>query len=107
MNKIKIIGRNENLGTYFLCEEGHDLQERYDIERGVEAAMRFSLISYQLKHLLGETLTTIEAVIADDRQLKAVKSLIKSQFHAKIDWIYEQCGCPEDEQEYLLGTVSE
>ena len=99
--------------TFFLNEvkgpdnKMHEGMKQYVIERGSEAAMRFSIISYQLKHLLGETLTTLEAVIADERQLKAAKSLVKNQFHSKIDWIYEQCGCPEDEQDYLPSALGE
>jgi hypothetical protein len=111
--EIKIIGRNEAMGTYFLNKvkgpdnKLHDGFEQYEIERGTEAAMRFSLISYQVKNLMAEILTTVEASIADERQLKAVKKLIKSQVHSKIDWIYEQCGCPEDEQLYLPEVLGE
>lgn len=108
---IKIIGRNDLMGTYFLTEvkgpdnKLHDGMEEYEIENGQEAAMRFSMVSFQLKHLMGEMLTTLEAVVADERQLKAAKSLVKNQFHSKIDWIYEQCGAPESEQLYLPETL--
>ncbi len=68
---------------------------------GDENYMRFSIVSMHLKHLMGEVLTTLEASIADERQLKATKSIVKNYFGRKIDWVYQQCGCPEEEQNSL------
>lgn len=111
----KIIGHNEHMGVYNLVvlgsgdtdgilKRGDEVigQEKFELERGgTENYMRFSFVSMHLKHLMGEVLTTLEASISDERQLKATKSIIKNYFGRKIDWVYENCGMPEDEQEYL------
>lgn len=105
---IKIIGHNDVMGTYVLGkvtgpnDSVHEGMIKYEIERGGdEAAMRFSLISKQMGYVMGKVLTTLEATIENERQLKAVKSIIKSEFNSQISWIYEQCGCPEEEMNYL------
>lgn len=112
MNKYKIIGYNEHHGVYDCTHAGEVEEstncrgikgfEKYEIVHGEEAAMRFSLIAFQIKHLLGEVLTTVEASIPESRQQNAIKSIIKNQFHSKLDWIYSQCGYPEGEDEYLM-----
>lgn len=72
---------------------------KFELERdGRERVMRFSLVSKQMRWLQGEVLTVLEASIEDDRKLKAVKDLIKDKFSAKISWIYELCGMPEETQ---------
>lgn len=45
----------------------------------------------QLDHLMGETLTVVEAALIDPVQRKAVKDLIKHNFYNKMHWIYEVC----------------
>lgn len=113
MNKYKIIGYNEHHGVYDCTHAGEVSVEtdntksirgfeKYEVVGGEEAAMRFSLIAFQIKHLLGEVLTTVEATIPESRQQSAVKSIIKNQFHSKLDWIYTQCGYPAGEDEYLM-----
>lgn len=97
--EMGIIPYKETDGTLTSEHEGHI---KYEIESGEEAAMRFSLIAKQFKHLMGEILTTLEATIDNDRKLEATKKIIKDQVHAKVNWVYEQCGCPEEEQDYLM-----
>lgn len=113
LSEIKIIGQDDLVGVYELTEmwKGGSNEpsvkmdglahSKYEIESGKEAAMRFSLISKQFRYLLGEVLTVLEATIDNDRKLQATKQLTKDKFHAKIDWIYQQCGMPEEEQEFL------
>lgn len=113
LNEIKIIGQDDLVGVYELTEmwQGGSNEpsvkidglahSKYEIEAGKEAAMRFSLISKQFRYLLGEVLTVLEATIENDRKLQATKSLVKDKFHSKIDWVYKQCGYPEEEQEFL------
>ena len=67
------------------------------LERGEEKALRFSLASRHLRWLQGEILTIIDATLRDERQLKAVKDLVRDKFSSKISWLYEQCGTPESE----------
>lgn len=106
-NEIKIIGHNDVMGVYELGDvigpdnKKHEGFIKYEINRGTESAMRYSLISKQLQYVMGEVLTTLEAVIPDNRQLLATKSIIKSQFSRKLDWVYEQCGSPEDEADFV------
>ena len=53
-------------------------------------------INSQIRHLMGDVLTVVEASYPEGKQLEAVKSLIKSKFSAKLSWVYELCGYPED-----------
>lgn len=52
---------------------------------------------------MGEVLTTIEASIHNEKQCDAVKSIIKKDFGRKLDWIYENCACPEEEMDFLMS----
>lgn len=107
MEKVNILGYSTSLGVYKLLDNGKISKqfgniEKYEMERdGTEAVLRFSLISRHLRWLQGEILTILEASIDDERKLKAVKDLVKNQISAKISWLYEQCGCPENEQDFL------
>lgn len=110
MSKNKILGFAPHIGVYELGPvKGPDGkmhengQTAFVLERGSgENYMRFSFVSRHLRWLMGEVLTVVDATVADQRQLKAAKDLIKRDFASKISWIYEQCGCPEDEQSDLL-----
>lgn len=116
----KIIGWNEHIGVYNLVPLGSgssdgstpssvDMvgQQKFELERnGQENYLRFSYVSRQLRYLQGEILTLMEATIDDERKLKAVKDLVKDKFSAKISWVYENCGCPEEE-EHGLGELGE
>lgn len=108
--KNKVLGYAPHIGVYEVSPvKGSDGkvhengQVKFELERGTgENYMRFSLVSRHLRWLMGEVLTVVDATIADPRQLKAAKDLIKKDFASKISWLYEQCGCPEDEQDELL-----
>lgn len=112
MSNIKIIGKDEYVGIYELADidvngEVQLSHAKYDVRGGQEAAMQFSLISYHLKHLMGEVLTVAEATIDDERKLNATKSLIKDKFHAKVDWVYTMCGYPVDQDSGLVDIEEE
>lgn len=90
----------EQEGLYFINSRGSI--ERFElIKDGRENVMAFSMVSRHLRWLQGEILTILEATIDDERKLKATKQLVKDKISSKISWIYEQCGCPEKEQEGL------
>lgn len=111
-----IIGYNNELGTYSLfvqCTDGTNEERKltgigktkFILDKSVnENYMRFSFVSYHLKHLMGEILTTVEASIQNEKQCEAVKSIVRSYFSRKLDWIYENCACPEEEQDYLMSS---
>lgn len=106
----KILGYSEDIGLYELTvvSSGSTSElstalgvskQKHVLERGTgENFMKFSLVSRHLRWLQGEILTILEASIEDERRLKAVKDLVKDKISAKISWIYEQCGIPEDEE---------
>lgn len=54
--------------------------------------LEFSAIEAQLGHLEGKILTIIDASYSDERQLNAVKGLVKKMFREQRDWIGELCG---------------
>lgn len=100
MNKINILGYDEEIGFYELKDNKKSM---YEMQRGGnEFAMRFSAVSRHTRWLRGEILTIIEAVIQDPRVLEATKTIVKDKFDAKLSWLYEICGLPEDEG--LEGT---
>lgn len=97
-----VIGHDKLSGIYEVNERG--AMEKGFIERGgKERAMRYSLAAMQLKHLLGEILTVVEASIERPEKVKAVKSLVRDKFHRKMDWIYELCNSPESQQSHLAS----
>ncbi len=106
--EVKLIGYNPNNGVYNYVPtyQGGINQENELVGAGVEQFvidkseqcenfMSYSFVQFHMKHLMGEVLTTLEASIEDKEKLKAVKSIIKKDFSAKLNWIYENCGCPE------------
>ena len=96
----KILGFDNKSGFYQLEENGKVAE--HEMERGSgEFALRFSAVSRHLRWLQGEILTVLEATIDDERKLKATKEIAKDKFNAKISWIYEMCGTPEEEQDAL------
>lgn len=99
---VKVIGYDEEIGV---CGyQGNDFKKpiKAELIRGQHSVMEFSMVSQQLKWVMGEVLTVIEAVVDDERKLKATKDIIKKTFSAKISWIYELCGMPEESQEGLV-----
>lgn len=111
---IGIIGIDKNDSTYNLCPLGsagtdtpfvcqYAGKQKFELDKSNrENYMRFSFVSRHLRWLLGEILTIIDATIDDERKLKATKDLVKDKFSSKISWIYENCSCPEEEQNGLL-----
>lgn len=121
--KSLIIGHYEHMGVYKLEQltsgvlDGSGAKEtdhivgmtKFELDKTEqeENFMRFSFVAFHLKHLMGEVLTAVEASITNETQLKAVKSIIKGNFSKKLDWIYENCACPEEEQESLIDSDDE
>lgn len=106
----KIVGHNDIMGVYTFDIYSNGDNEQVSMvpltrvrTEGGENYLRFSYVSMQVKHLMGEVLTALEASIADERQLKATKSIVKNYFSSKLSWIYEVCGLPEDEQDSLMN----
>ena len=111
----KVIGWNEERGVYNLnvvASGGTNEKttvygvgkEKFSLDKSEpENYMRFSYMSYHLKHLMGEVLTIVEASIHNEKQCDAVKAIIKKDFGRKLDWIYENCACPEEEQDFLMS----
>ena len=58
---------------------------------GEEKQLHYSAIESQISFLQGKVLTIVDASYSDERQLKAVKDLIKSAFHNQRTWILEMC----------------
>lgn len=58
-------------------------------------ALDYIAIESQVKFLMGDVLTIVDASYTDPIQRKAVKDLIKNSFHSKLNWLYELCGYPD------------
>lgn len=56
-----------------------------------EESLAYTGIESQFGHLKGKVLTVLDAVIEDERKLKASKDLVHQQFREQIDWIYQLC----------------
>lgn len=56
------------------------------------------LFAAQSNFLKGEILTIIDAVIVDERQLKATKDWIHATFKNRIQYVNDLCGCPSRTQ---------
>lgn len=109
----KILGYSDKIGVYYLtsvASGGSNMKttveaiskSKFELDKSEpENYLRYSYVSMQIRNLMGEVLTTLEASITDERQLKASKSIIKNYFGRKLDWIYENCHCPNDEQEFI------
>ncbi len=54
-----------------------------------EAEKTFDCFETQTRFLLGDILTIVDASFSDLVQRKAVKDLVKHQFHSRIKWMYE------------------
>lgn len=106
----KIIGWSEDGGIYELCtvsstdfkDECLSRQRFQLIKNGEENYFRYSFVSFHIRNLMGEVLTTLEASITDERQLNAAKSIIKNYFGRKLDWLYENAGMPNDKDEQQM-----
>ena len=60
-------------------------------------AFGVTFVNQHLSHLSGDIYTILEAVIDDQRKLKATKDLVRSKFSSKMDWLYEQSNCLIDD----------
>jgi hypothetical protein len=58
---------------------------------GEPKKLSHTAVQSQLSFLQGKVLTIIDASFADERQLKAVKDLIKGAFHSQTTWITQLC----------------
>jgi len=95
-NGVKVLSYYKDIG---ICESrNQEPAHKAELIRGEYAVMDFSLISQQIKWLMGEVLTITEAVIDDERKLKATKDIIKDKFSNKLNWIYELCGMPSNDE---------
>lgn len=56
-----------------------------------EKQLGLGAIQAQVSFLEGKVLTVIDASFTEDRQLKAVKDLIKRAFREQLDWITQLC----------------
>jgi len=70
-------------------EGNHDVFE-LDKSEDVYNVFGISFVNMHLSHLMGEVLTIAEAVIDDERKLKATKDLVRAKFSAKMSWLFEQ-----------------
>ena len=58
---------------------------------GKEVKLDYGAIGSQMSFLQGKILTIIDASFTDERQLKAVKDLVKAQFSEQLSWIGDIC----------------
>lgn len=84
-----------------VCTDNETICAAYDCSNRVKTTIKKSMppLSYELiegnfKHLQGQVLTAIEAVIPNDNtgQQSAIKSLIKGFFNDKLTHLFEMCG---------------
>jgi len=95
---FRVVGWCHPLGIYEYNPDGTMTPFLVDASDG-EVAARYSFVSQQIKWLMKDVLTILEATIADDRQLNALKLLTKDKFSAKLDWIFQQMGTVEGQLE--------
>lgn len=67
----------------------------------------YSAIEAQVRYLMGDVLTVIDASFSEGEQKKAVKDLIKSKFSAKLSWLYELCGYPNLGENSHISEIEE
>lgn len=104
---IKVLGYAKEVGICEYPDQTAGVKVKAELTRGEPAVMDFSLVSQQIKWLMGEVLTVVEATMTNDRQLKATKDIIKDKFSAKLNWIFELCGMPQSQDEGLLDPNEE
>lgn len=79
-----------------VCNTKHDgTCKNPRIIRSIEKDMpilNYSLVEGNLKHIQGQVLTLIEAIILDKQQLSATKDIIKYYFNAKLTHLYDMYG---------------
>jgi hypothetical protein len=92
--EFRVIGFYHPMGIYEYMPDGTLVPFMADASNE-EVVARYSFISQQIKWLMKDVLTILEATIGDDRQLNALKLLTKEKFSAKLDWIFEQMSTVE------------
>lgn len=58
---------------------------------GKVKSLDFPFIQSQVSFLEGKVLTVIDAIITDERQLKAAKDLVRTAFYDQLTWISQLC----------------
>lgn len=74
-----------NGGVYATNLEGKTIKWE---DRGT-SAFSYEFISAEIRKLTGQVLTVIDASISDERQLKAVKDLIRNHFADELNSLWE------------------
>jgi hypothetical protein len=92
--ELPVIYWREDSGMLEVRDDGAVV--KFELHRGQERSLDFTVVSRNLRWLQGEILTVLEAVIDDERKLKATKDLVRDKVSSKISWIYELCGLPEN-----------
>lgn len=59
-------------------------------------ALSYEVVENNLKHVLGQVLTIVEALGVSDNQAKATKSLIKDRFNDKMTFLFDMYGRDTD-----------
>lgn len=75
------------------------------IEEDKERAVRFDRLLNDLKDLAGKVLTVIDASISDEKQNKAIKDLIKSNFAKTIGRYENICFYGKQDSEGLIHDL--
>lgn len=80
-------GLNE---AYADCETG---AKRFikQVEKSIPN-LSYDIVEGNLKHLQGQMLTLVEAVILDKGQLEATKSLVRGRFNEKLTHLFDMYG---------------
>jgi len=72
--------------TYYITDpKGSEV----DWDKRESTAFEYSYLVSELKNLLGQVLTLMDATLTDERQLKAVKDIIREQFATKMSDLWE------------------
>lgn len=90
----RVVGFFHEMGFYEEQKDGLMVPFVVDAS-GEEVVARYSFINQQVKWLMKDVLTVLEATITNERQLAALKVLVKDKFSAKLDWIFQQMGTVE------------
>ncbi len=87
---FEVLDWPENSGIVVIGNNGGIQPFEMDKSKDVEYAFRWAFMRKHFHHLQGEILTILDAVVEDDRRLKATKDLAREKFSSKIDWLLEQ-----------------
>src|SRR5689334_19139097 len=82
-NAFETITSSPQDGIHSITKTSQEIRDR--------GGLHYYAIESQIKFLLGDILTIIDAVTVDPEQRKAQKDLIKISFHKKLDHIKKLC----------------